>query len=147
MLQSCQNKNNNTVSHYFSPLSDLDTTFYNILNCQNIDRKSIDFFITYKNNSIDLHNYEFLIIFHRNIQYKGAYKPIIKTNYYFCNENELSTSSLIEIYAIDEKRKIVYIWCKKQSYCLPNYQKVYIELNSNEDDNYKIKFDNQFFWR
>ncbi|WP_243347364.1 hypothetical protein [Parabacteroides sp. FAFU027] len=145
-LSDCNSKKSLAPSAYSFPLKDLDLNEYSG-RCNKTVYEPLEFYVTHNDKRYNLNNYELLIRIEGLIAYKGKYCPLIKVdNLPICIDNNLTQISTIEINAIDSRKKMVYLWNKKESYCLLGHRKIHIKLNCDEDDNYQIKFDNQLFY-
>lgn len=122
-------------------------TVYRSINCKNKINKEMSFFISHDDKKVNLNDYEIVIEDMNSLIYKGAYSAEIKVpGVEFCNDDNLSRIEILNFYAIDKKKKMVYGWSKKLSFNLLNYTKVFIKLNCNiNGDTYKIKFDDELF--
>lgn len=139
---ACEKNNVKSPSFYSFNINELDEKKY-VNNCKFKIYKNLEFYINHENKNINLKNYILIIRINSNIAYKGVYKNMIKLdNYCLCNDDNLSRIYSIEVNAIDIKNKKVYIWSNKNTYYLIDYEKVWIELNSDEAiSNYKIKLE------
>lgn len=146
---SCKDsKKLGAISNNSWSASSLDTV-YKKKNCANFVNKKLSFFIIHDNKEVNLNDYEIIIETFNSLIYKGVYsKEIIVPHIKFCNDDNLSRIEVLNFYAIDKKRKMIYSWSKKSSFYLLDYTKVFVRLNAEgEQDSYRIKFDNDLLFR
>lgn len=146
LVVGCEKEKSNMLSQYSFPLKELDTGDYEKSMCKNFSSKQIKIFLKHVNTAINLDNYEVAIRISGKFYSVESYQNGITLEYPYCKD-DTSKIVTITIYCIDRKNETVYTWSKKSSYNLENCSEIFIKLNSNKDENYSIKLDNQWFYR
>jgi len=148
-LIGCTNNNTNLAYYKKYNIQEFDSikidNWCSDCRCKKVIKKDIEFYFEC-DKEIPQAELLKIIIIRKGIIYKNNFSKHIKIpNLCFCIDNFLTKTSSISFVILDQNEGKVFFWSKEESYNLTNIKKVYVKLGVT--DEYKIKFDNDWFYK